>query len=175
MAQPREAEAEQEEKSKIKRFWDRLSTFFVKNFLPISFIFAVVFGALVPGPGVFFNHKETVYVCISILFCYVGLYLRTSAIKVGLKAYKAYIWSILMISLFTCVIGGLLTNLLNFGEPGVTNSGMNTNTSNGNLSSSVLDLAVENTLGPFECKVGLILYLIMPCTVGSGVIMVRFC
>ena len=161
---------EQPRKSKQRRFWDWFSTFFVKNYLPISLIFAVVFGALVPGPGVFFNHKETVYVCISVLFCYVGLYLKTSAMKVGIKAYRAYIWSIISILLVTCVIGGQLTNLLNFDDWKVSvpaNSGENT-TNNTSASSSI----DEKTLGPFECKVGLILYSVMPCTVGSGVIMV---
>ena len=158
------------EKSKPRNCWDWFSTFFVKNYLPISLIFAVVFGAFVPAPGVFFNHKETTYVCIAVLFLYVGLYLKTSAMKDGIKAYKAYIWSITSILLVTCVIGGQLTNLLNFDE-----WKSSTNTGNGNFSNnteSTLTSDNRDTLGPFECKVGLILYLIMPCTVGSGAIMV---
>ena len=164
------------DKSKQIKCWDWFSTFFVKSYLPISLIFAVVFGALVPAAGVFFNHKETTYVCISVLFFYVGLYLRTSAIKVGIKAYKAYLWSITSILLVTCVIGGQLTNLLNFddwkGSVLFTNSTSGNFTNHTEKSTLIVDDS-GNSLGPFECKVGLILYLIMPCTVGTGVIMVR--
>ena len=170
------AEKEQDEKSNQNKYWSWFSTFFVKNYLPISLIFAVVFGALVPAPGVFFNHKETTYVCVSVLFFYIGLYLRTSAMKVGLKAYKAYLWSITSILLVTCVIGGQLTNLLNFDD--WKGSVLFTNSTSGNFKNHTekSTLIVDdsgNSLGPFECKVGLILYLIMPCTVGTGVIMVR--
>lgn len=171
------AEKHQDEKSKQRKCWDWFSTFFVKNYLPISLIFAVVFGALVPAPGVFFNHKETTYVCISVLFFYVGLYLRTSAMKVGIKAYKAYLWSITSILLVTCVVGGQLTNLLNFDDwkgSVLTNTGGSDNVTN-NTKPALNGMDGDgDTLGPFECKVGLILYLIMPCTVGSGVIMVGF-
>ena len=162
-----------DKKSKPRKCWDWFSTFFIKNYLPISLIFAVVFGAFIPAPGVFFNHKETTYVCIAVLFLYVGLYLKTSAMKDGIKAYKAYIWSITSILLVTCVIGGQLTDLLNFDEwKGSTNTG-NRNVSN-NTESTSIPIDRGDTLGPFECKVGLILYLIMPCTVGSGAIMVNY-
>ena len=171
------AEKQREEKSKQRICWDWFSTFFVKNYLPISLIFAVIFGALVPAPGVFLNHKETISVCIAIKFVYIGLYLRTSAVKVGIKAYKAYLWSIISILLVTCVIGGQLTNLLNFDEwkgsvlpTNTTSSGNVTN----NTESTLVGDGDGDALGPFECKVGLVLYLIMPCTVGSGVILVRY-
>jgi len=88
-------------------------------------IFAVVFGAFVPAPGVFFNHRVTVYICVSILFFYVGLYLKTSAVKEAVKAYKAYIWACFSVLVVTCVIGGQLTNLLTFADLLVENTGTN--------------------------------------------------
>ena len=168
---------ETDEKSSRQSCWDWFSNFFIKNFLPISLIFAVVFGALVPAPGVFFNHKETIYVCVSILFCYVGLYLKTSAIKTALKAYKAYGWGIVSVLFVTCVIGGLLTDQLNFRELHIESPTRNTtmlqsNLTNATITPTTMLVSEGLTLGPFECRVGLVLYFIMPCTVGSGVIMV---
>jgi len=165
---------ETNEQSRCQSCWDWFSRFFIKNFLPISLIFAVAFGALIPAPGVFFNHKETIYVCVSILFCYVGLYLKTSDIQTSLKAYKAYTWGIISVLCVTCVIGGLLTDQLNFRELDIESHNSRNTTNLSNLTKTTEIPSTEDkgvVLGPFECRVGLVLYFIMPCTVGSGVIM----
>ena len=161
-----------ESKGKFKNFRKRLWLFFVKNYLPIALIFAVTFGALVPQPGVFFNHKITVYICVAILFFYVGLYLQTSAIKDAIKSYKGYIWAILSILVVTSVIGGQLTNLLDFGELKTKEMSFTNGTVRNSTKSESVASNKDETLGPFESKVGLIMYNIMPCTVGSGVVMV---
>ena len=166
-------EKEEEKKTRAEIVFLWLSKFFVKNFLPIVLIFAVVFGAFVPAPGVFFNHRVTIYICVSILFLYVGLYLETSKVKEALKAYKAYIWGCVSILAVTCAIGGQLTNLLTFDNLVVPNVAV-ANSTGMNGTQMNASIASKKYLGPFECKVGLIMYLIMPCTVGTGVIMVSY-
>lgn len=151
-----------QEKHAERNVWiGKLRDFVLKYFLPISLIVAVVFGTLVPAPGVFLNHKATAYICISLMFLYSGLYLRSSAIKDAVKAYKAYIWGFLSILGVTCVIGGQLTKLLDFDDQPNRSNKVYLNDTN-----------QQHSLGPFEFKIGLILYTSMPCTVASGVIMV---
>jgi len=137
------------------------SNFIVKNFLPFALIVAVVFGAFVPAPGVFFNHDATVYICVSILFFYVALYLETSEMKEAVKAYRAFTWGCFNILVVTGVIGGQLTNLLTFDDHHlVASNSLGTNSTAVNITSSDASIVTEKHLGPFECKVGLIMYAV---------------
>ena len=162
-----------EKVSRCQKFRVRLKQFVIKNFLPISLITAVVFGTLVPQPGVFFNHKATSYVCISIMFLYSGLFLRTSAMKDAIKAYKAYIWGLISILGVSCIIGGQLTKLLNFDRypRSFYQQQHNLNNATGLVNTTGTDATIRG-LGSFEFKIGLIVYTSMPCTLASGVIMV---
>lgn len=174
------------EKSCFRKYLELIKNFIIKNFLPISLIVAVVFGVLVPQPGVALNHKATLYVCVVGIFLYSGLYLRTDALKEVVKSYKAALWGILSILAFTSIIGGKLTMLLDFNEEYVSkfNQSMKNSSSNStlqnNLSSRIslnqnfTGTKYKHGLGPAEFKVGLLVFFCMPCTISSGVVMVSF-
>lgn len=156
--------SEENHKKSFKNCLNQLAHLIVGHYLPISLLVAVFFGITVPGPGVFFNKKATVYFCISILLLYSGLYLKTSAMKTALKSYKSYIWGVVSILGVTCVVSGQLTRSLNLHEiPSVSNN-------NTNGSSDIV--APSSRMGPREFQVGVILYTSMPCSVGTGIIMV---
>lgn len=138
--------------------------FFLKYYLPISYVFFVIFGALVPQPGAFLDHKATNYVCVIGIFLISGLYLRTSEIKDVVTSYKAAIYGFIAILGITPVIGGTLTSLLDFTAVQLNSTVV------GNETIASSDIS---GFGPLEFKFGLILFLCMPCTISSGVVMVR--
>lgn len=138
--------------------------FFLKYYLPISYVFFVIFGALVPQPGAFLDHKATNYVCVIVIFLISGLYLRTSEIKDVVTSYKAAIYGFIAILGITPVIGGTLTSLLDFTAVQLNSTVV------GNETIASSDIS---GFGPLEFKFGLILFLCMPCTISSGVVMVR--
>ena len=157
----------EEEPSKPALFCRRCTTFLLKNFLPISYTVAVIFGALVPGPGVALDHKATQYVCVVIIFLISGLFLHTKELKQVFVSYRASVFGVVSILALTSIIGGQLTLLLDFSSTPHKDKGSN--------STGVVNTTAEgkmSPLGPLEYQFGLIVFYTMPCTVSSGVVMV---
>ena len=149
--------------------WRRAKALVLKNFLPISLIMFLIFGILVPEPGVFFSELPTQYVCVVGIFFHSGLKLKTGELKEAFKSIKALIWGIVCILLITPIIGGQLTGLLPYS---VTkhhggNSTNSTSSPDGNKFGS------SSILGPVLFQTGMQVYFIVPCTIAGGVILVR--
>jgi len=147
--------------------WRRAKAVVLKNFLPISLIFFLIFGILVPEPGVFFSELPTQYVCVVGIFFHSGLKLKTGELKEAFKSIKALIWGIVCILLITPIIGGQLTGLLPYS---VTkhhggNSTNNTSSPDGN------NFEGSSILGPALFQTGMQVYFIVPCTIAGGVIL----
>ena len=138
----------------------KTKTFLNNYILPIGLLVFVIFGALVPQPGVAISHKATSYFCVIGIFLYSGLFLRTDDMKAAVKAYKSSIWGFFSILFFTSVIGAKLTGLLKF-DP------VSTIPHNGTSQGQ------EHALfGSSEFKTGFQLFFVVPCTISSGVLMV---
>ena len=146
------------------KYLEIVGKFVLNNYLPICLLIFVIFGALVPQPGNAINTKATKYVCIILIFIYTGLYLQTKAMKEAITSYKAAIWGFISILGVTCVVGGGLTKLLN----DKTRSSIVPKNNFTNSSTHV------SAIGPLELRYGLQIYMVMPCTISSGVVMVRF-
>ncbi|XP_012558378.1 uncharacterized protein LOC100203086 [Hydra vulgaris] len=126
---------------------NKLEHLLLNNFLPISFIAALLIGIFLPQVGNTLNHKSTTYICLVFIFLYSGLYLPSSAIKDSIKAYKAAAWGFISILFFSCIIGSQLTMLIPFHK-------------------------ISSSLGTQSFKTGLVVYFCSPCTVSSGVLMI---
>ena len=149
----------------------------LKNFLPISLVFFVTFGILVPEPGVFFSKLPTHYVCVVGLFFHSGLKLKTGEVKEAFKSFKALIWGIVCILLITPIIGGQLTGLLPYTvtKDHATDNGFHLNgenSTNGTSSPPENSFEGSSVLGPALFQTGMQLYFIVPCTISAGVLMV---
>ncbi|XP_032240882.2 probable sodium/metabolite cotransporter BASS4, chloroplastic [Nematostella vectensis] len=158
--------------------FQRIRQLALKNFLPLGLVFLVGFGILVPAPGVFLSEFPTHYICIVGIFLHSGLKLRTGEIRDTIRAYKALIYQILVIMLLTPIIGVKLTELLPFGREALlssrsssTNDGIN-RTSKMGMNESGRTSQKNAVLGPAEFKTGIELYLIVPCTISAGVVLV---
>ena len=160
-----EERKEKEPLTKQNNCWHKFGLFVLNNYLPISLLVLVVFGALVPEPGNALNTDTTKYVCITLIFIYTGLYLQTKAIKEAVSAYKAAVWGFVSILGVTCLVGGSLTDLLN----DTTNISHRYGRNSSNIS-----METKTSIGPVEFRYGLQIYMVMPCTVSSGVVMVSF-
>ena len=160
--------------------WRRAKAVVFKHFLPICLIFSLVFGIVVPQPGVFFSELPTQYVCVVGLFLHSGLKLKTGEVKDALKSFKALIWGIVCILFITPIIGGQLTGLLPFqknvaGESAKENGAyINGNHSSNNVTPSPVGDHLEGSsiLGPALFQIGIQIYFIVPCTISAGVILV---
>ena len=128
--------------------------------LPIGLLTFVVFGALVPQPGVAISHQATSYLCVIGIFFYSGLFLKTDEMKAAIKGYRASIWGVVSILFITSLIGSQLTNLLKFDEPSIFHN----STREGGPDKALF--------GSSEFKTGFQLFFIVPCTISSGVLMV---
>ncbi|XP_068723360.1 uncharacterized protein [Montipora capricornis] len=159
-------------------WWRRARATVFKNFLPISLVFFVVLGILVPEPGVFFSELPTQYVCVVGLFFHSGLKLKTGEVKDALKSFKALFWGIISILLITPLIGGHLTGLLPYQSSEVDNLAKeNGPLMNGSNSLNVTPVFAQDHssgssfLGPILFRVGMQIYFIVPCTISAGVIL----
>ena len=138
----------------------KFASFLNAYLLPLGLLTFVVFGALVPQPGVAIAHKATSYFCVIGIFFYSGLFLKTDEMKAAIKGYRASIWGVVSILFFTSLIGSQLTNLLTFDEPSKFHNG----TREGGPDKALF--------GSSEFKTGFQLFFIVPCTISSGVLMV---
>lgn len=157
--------------------WKRAKAAVFKNFLPICLVCFVALGITVPQPGVFFSELPTQYVCVVGIFFHSGLKLKTAEVRDALKSFKALLWGIICILLITPIIGGELTGLLPY-QPYTSKE--NSTKDSGNLSSNAAptpadDLSGDNPLlGPTLFQIGIQIYLIVPCTISSGIILVSY-
>ncbi|XP_022796369.1 probable sodium/metabolite cotransporter BASS4, chloroplastic [Stylophora pistillata] len=146
---------------------ERVRTTIFKNLLPISLIFFVILGILVPQPGVYFSKLPANYVCVIGIFLHSGLKLKTEEVQDALKSFKAMIWGVVCILFITPVIGGQLTGLLPYTEARDQSA---KNSTNGSL--SIEEHANGSSiLGPALFQVGMQVYFIVPCTISSGIIL----
>lgn len=142
-------------------FLAKFASFMNAYLLPIGLLTFVVFGALVPQPGVAIAHNATSYVCVIGIFFYSGLFLKTDEMKAAIKGYRASIWGVVSILFITSLIGSQLTNLLKFDEPSIFHN-------------ATLEGGQDKALfGSSEFKTGFQLFFIVPCTISSGVLMVN--
>lgn len=151
--------------------WRKAKAVVLKNFLPISLIFFLIFGILVPEPGVFFSELPTQYVCVVGIFFHSGLKLKTGELKEAFKSVKALIWGIVCILLITPIIGGQLTGLLPYAS--VTKD-HGDNSTNSTSSPDGNNFGGSSVLGPALFQTGMQVYFIVPCTIAGGVILVRY-
>lgn len=149
--------------------WRRAKAVVLKNFLPISLIFFLSFGILVPEPGVFFSELPTQYVCVVGIFFHSGLKLKTGELKEAFKSIKALVWGIICILLITPIVGGQLTGLL----PYSVSKDHSGNSTNRTSSPDGDNFGGSSILGPALFQTGIQVYFIVPCTIAGGVILVR--
>ena len=169
-------------RAKIVTFLRAVGAFLFKHHLPLGLIFAVTLGGLWPTPGVALSKLPTSYVCVIIIFLISGLKLKTDDIKTALKSWKSSLYGIFSILFLTSIVSLELIKLLGsqFNDLDVQldddNSTSNA-TSTMSCQTSNLSNASDNSrpLGPREFSTGLQVFFAMPCTVSSGVIMVRQC
>ena len=148
------------EESKKPSCLSKFASFLNAYLLPLGLLTFVIFGALVPEPGVAISHQATSFVCVIGIFFYSGLFLRTDEMKAAIKAYKASIWGMISILFISSLIGSQLTNLLKFDEPSIFHN----STREGGPDTALF--------GSGEFKTGFQLFFIVPCTISSGVLMV---
>ena len=157
-----------------KPLWKRARRALFKNFLPICLVFFMVFGIVLPEPGVFFSELPTQYVCVVGLFLHSGLKLKTGEVKDALKSFKALLWGIISILLITPLIGGHLTGLLPFKSSEDEGNGVHVNSSLNTTPVVAHDYSSSSSLGPLLFRIGIQIYFIVPCTISAGVILVSF-
>lgn len=155
----------------------RILNFTIKNYLPLSLIFLVFFGILVPAPGAFLGQYPAHYVCIVGLFLHSGVKLRTGEIKEALRAYRALLLQIVIILFLTPVIGVSLTGILPFEGKMVdpskqTHSNNFTNITQESHNETNEESVEMSVLGPEAFKIGVQMYFIVPCTISAGVVLV---
>jgi len=143
----------------------------LKYSLPISLIVAVILGVFVPWPGGYIDHPAVKYTIVAWVFINSGLYMKSSEIKTALKEYKAIIWGFTSILFVTTAIGSQLTGLLVF-DPNTSPPNYITNNSLITSQSTNLSTSGGVYIGPQELVTGIQVYMLMPCAINSGVIMV---
>ena len=156
--------------------FERIYLFVFRNYLALGLAFLVIFGVLVPAPGVFLSRFPTHYVCIVGLFFHSGIKLATGEVKVAIKAYKALILGIICILLMTPIIGVKLTSLLPFDEEnhGVAahENGNSINMTNGTKIVPTSEYRGDSILGSVAFRTGIQIYFAVPCTISAGMVMV---
>ena len=83
-------------------------SFVKRQMLPTGLLCAAVVGVAWPEPGAFVGALPTQYVAVSIIFLCSGMLLRTDEIRAAFSAWKASLWGIASILLFTPAIGVFL-------------------------------------------------------------------
>ncbi|KAJ7360594.1 hypothetical protein OS493_015702 [Desmophyllum pertusum] len=157
--------------------WRKAKAVVFKNLMPICLLFFVIFGIVLPEPGVFFSELPTHYVCVVGLFFHSGLKLKTGEVKQALRSFKALFWGIVCILLITPIIGGQLTGLLPYTVTKEDHGSQNgfhvngDNSTNRSTSSSGDHLERSSILGPPLFQTGMQIYFIVPCTISAGVIL----
>ena len=158
---------------------ERIFFFLFRNYLALGLAFLVIFGVLVPAPGVFLSRFPTHYVCIVGIFFHSGIKLRTGEVKEAVKAYKALILGIICILLMTPIIGVKLTSLLPFDEENhdvvAPENGNSINVTNETTTIHTLEYREgDSILGSVAFRTGIQIYFVVPCTISSGMVMVSF-
>jgi len=164
----------QEQKPK-ESLLKRILNFTIKNYLPLSLMFLVFFGILVPAPGAFLAKYPSHYVCIVGLFLHSGIKLKTGEIKEALRAYRALFLQMVIILFLTPVIGVSLTGLLDF--EGNINPSKPSSSNFTNITQDVGNETNEQSIkisimGPEAFKIGIQMYFVVPCTISAGVVLV---
>ena len=158
---------------------ERIFFFLFRNYLALGLAFLVIFGVLVPAPGVFLSRFPTHYVCIVGIFFHSGIKLRTGEVKEAVKAYKALILGIICILLMTPIIGVKLTSLLPFDEENhdvvAPENGNSINVTNETTTIHTLEYREgDSILGSVAFRTGIQIYFVVPCTISAGMVMVSF-
>ena len=160
--QAKEADENVEEHASILT---RLKNFYMKNFLQMGILFAVIIGIFLPQPAVYISKRIPVTkICIIVVFFTVGLRLRLVEAKSAVKAYKDVLVGVVLVLFVGPIVG---TNVLNqvpyFGslidEQALKNSSNNTT-------------AETSVLGPEEFRLGLQIYSMCPSPPATSLILV---
>lgn len=145
----------------------RLKNFFLRNFLPIGTVIAVIFGIFLPQPAVYLSQRiPVVKTSIVALFFTIGLRVRLVEAKSAIKSYKEVMFGLLLAQF---VAPSVSINVLNqipyFGS--FIGDGQGLKNSSNNSSSEEMPI-----FGPEEFRLGLQIYYMCPSAPATSLIMV---
>lgn len=137
---------------------ESLANLFFDYFLPVSQLVAIGQPFAHPKPGAYLSQYSLIgYILIAIIFLVLGLKLKTDDIKEALKSSHVF---------FIAIISGLFIS----GSivSGIT-SGIPFDPYGGGNGTKV---AKNSNYGPFEFKIGCLLYYSVPCSITAGIVLV---
>lgn len=156
-----------------RKILPKVGKFCVKNHLPIGLVLVIILGSLWPKPGVYLGKAKMQYVCVVIIFFCSGLKLKTDDIKEALKSVKAVVWGFFSILFLTVVIGIEMTKAISgqFDDPVPAMDFANeTRITCGSAGNETFQ---NKPFGPQDFNVGAQVFFAMPCTISSGIVLVR--
>lgn len=136
---------------------DSLANLFFDYFLPASQLIAIGQPFIHPKPGAYLSQFSIIgYILIAIIFLVLGLKLKTDDIKEAVKSSHVFIIAIIS-GLF---ISGSIVAGITSGIPFDPYGG------NGTKVEKI------SMYGPFEFKIGCLLYYSVPCSITAGIVLV---
>ena len=145
-----------------------IAAFISKHFLPIGTLLIITLGIIFPSPAVYLQGKlPIVKMCIVTLFFVIGMKFRLTEIHSALRCYKENALGLIVVLLFTPVVGTKLLMLPRFRE--VPQSSLPAaNASNNSWSIELPDF------GPEEFRIGLQIFCVSPCASAFPTVVVSF-
>ncbi|KAL5262671.1 hypothetical protein ACHWQZ_G008165 [Mnemiopsis leidyi] len=132
---------------------EKAQNLFFEYFLPASQVIAIGHPFLHHQPGAYLSQFSIIgYILIGIIFLVLGLKLKTDEIKDALRSSHVFVVALISSLFVTGSIVAAITEKLDYDPIG-----------------SVEKNAV---LGPYEFRIGLLLYYSVPCTITAGIVLV---
>lgn len=126
---------------------------FFEYFLPASQVIAIGHPFIHHQPGAYLSQFPTLgYVLIGIIFLVLGLKLKTDEIKDALRSIHVFVIAIISSLFITGCIVAAITKELPFDPLGQE--------------------VKVSMFGPYEFRIGLLLYYSVPCTITAGIVLV---
>ena len=146
--------------SPLVKAWEFVTTFF----LAIGIIVIMIIGSQWPSSGTFLSTIYFPHICIALTFLICGLRTKGDELLSAIKSYKAIVWGILTILLVIPLTGTQITKTIQFATMMVDNLTTSESTVVGNVTA----------IGPTEFAFALQVFFVVPASMSSGAILVRF-
>lgn len=132
---------------------DSLTNLFFEYFLPASQVVAIGHPFIHAAPGAWLSQFPIIgYILIGVIFLVLGLKLKTDEIKDALRSGHVFFIAIISSLFITGTIVAGLTSQIPFDAIGAADK--------------------VSMWGPYEFRIGLLLYYTVPCTITAGIVLV---
>ena len=144
----------------LVKAWEFVKTFF----LAIGIIVIIIIGSQWPSSGISLSTIYFPHICLALTFLICGLCTEKDELLSAVKSYKAIVWGILTILLVVPIAGTQITKTIQF----ATMMDDNLTTSESIVVGNV------TAIGPTEFAFALQVFFVVPASMSSAAILVRF-